>query len=210
MPTSFRSWSTCTKYGGHPPGSNGCSKATTFCPLKLGSCSLIAFSKLSMSVPYAPRTKMQCLKMSLTWAEEAVGQPWESNDPFQNIFLGRQHPCISPIRSSSPISSQLFPSSCGCFCSLFDQSFFMLLLKLGGSFPNSCTPGSPRSVRVLFYNYPNADRSLHMKQHIHQAASSRQPGGKFFQLKEKAILKKVVAFGCILIALASSQLLLQL
>ncbi len=56
MPTSFRSWSTCTKYGGHPPGSNGCSKATTFCPLKLGSCSLIAFSKLSMSVPYAPRT----------------------------------------------------------------------------------------------------------------------------------------------------------
>jgi hypothetical protein len=49
-----------------------------------------------------------------------------------------------------------------------------------------------------------------MKQHIHQATSSHQPGGKFSQLKEKAILKKVVAFGCILIALASSQLLLQL
>jgi len=49
-----------------------------------------------------------------------------------------------------------------------------------------------------------------MKQRIHQAASSHQPGGKFFQLKEKAILNKVVAFGCILIALASSQLLQQL
>ncbi len=94
---------------------------------------------------------MQCLKMSLTWAEEAVGQPWESNDPFQNIFLGRQHPCISPIRSSSPISSQFFPSSCGCFCSLFDQSFFMLVLKLGGSFPNSCTPGSPNPTTITDY-----------------------------------------------------------
>jgi hypothetical protein len=49
-----------------------------------------------------------------------------------------------------------------------------------------------------------------MKQRIHQAASSHQPGGNFFQLKENAILKKVVAFGCILIALASSQLLQQL
>jgi hypothetical protein len=49
-----------------------------------------------------------------------------------------------------------------------------------------------------------------MKQRIHQAASSHQPGGNFFQLKQKAILKKVVAFGCILIALASSQLLQQL
>lgn len=65
-------------------------------------------------------------------------------------------------------------------------------------------------MRVLFYNDPNADRSLHMKQRIHQAASSHQPGGNFFQLKEKAILKKVVAFGCILIALASSQLLQQI
>jgi hypothetical protein len=49
-----------------------------------------------------------------------------------------------------------------------------------------------------------------MKQRIHQATSSHQPGGNFFQLKENAILKKVVAFGCILIALASSQLLQQL
>ncbi len=65
-------------------------------------------------------------------------------------------------------------------------------------------------MRVLFYNDPNADTSLHMKQHIYQAASSHQPGGKFFQLKEKAILKKVVAFGCILIALASAQLLQQM
>ncbi len=53
-----------------------------------------------------------------------------------------------------------------------------------------------------------------MKQCIHQAISSHQPCGNFFQLKKIKIKikipKRVVAFRCIFIVLASSQLMIQL
>lgn len=56
-------------------------------------------------------TLTQWRKMSLIMTDDAVGHPWESKEPFQNIRLKPNFPLTFPIRSSSPISSQCFSSS---------------------------------------------------------------------------------------------------